>query len=194
MLWTIKHRIFQYFSLSRDRLVALTEIRRISSGPLIISFLCNWSIDALWNNILSDLHLIKKRKRRPISPFTFGREMRSAGFKVKRWLAMRPFFSRRWYAVLEPAPASSNGLLDSISAYRRIILAAVQRVAACVLAVMLPFFIYGFIVNSDSNRSRQIENLAMQHLDDDDDIAKRLLASCGTRASSPRWRYAGDDR
>jgi SAM-dependent methyltransferase len=166
----ICHRIFQYFSQPRDRLLALTELRRISSGPLIVSFLCNWSIDALWHDILRSLRLVKKRKCRPISPFTFAKEIRSAGFRIKCWIAMRPFLSKRWYAVLEPARISCNGLLSSISAYRRIIIGAGKLATACVLAVLLPFFIYGLIVNSDLNRSRQIKNLAMQHLDDGDDI------------------------
>jgi SAM-dependent methyltransferase len=166
----ICHRIFQYFSLSRDRLLALKELRRISSGPLIVSFLCNWSIDALWNNILSALGLIRKRRSRPISPFTFAKEIWSAGFSIKCWLAMQAFFSRRWYAVLEPARIPGNSSLNSIPAYRRIFLDAGKLAAACVLVMTLPLFIYGFIVNSDSNRSRQIKNLVMQHLDDGDDI------------------------
>jgi SAM-dependent methyltransferase len=166
----ICHRIFQYFTLSQDRLLALAELRRISSGPLIVSFLCNWSIDALWRNILSALGLVRKRRCPPISPFTFAKEIRSGGFSIKCWLAMQTFFSRRWYAVLEPAQINSNRLLNSISAYKRIILDAGKLVAACVLAVMLPLFIYGSVMNSDSNCSRQLNNLVMQHLDDSDDI------------------------
>jgi hypothetical protein len=81
---------------------------------------------------------------------------------------MRPFISRRWYAVLEPAQIPCNGPLNSISAYRRIILTAGKRAAACVLAVLLLFFAYSFIMNSDSNRFRQIENVAMQYQDGDE--------------------------
>jgi SAM-dependent methyltransferase len=166
----ICHRIFQYFTLPQDRLLALKELRRISSGPLIVSFLCNWSIDALWRNALSALGLARKRRCPPISPFTFAKEIQSAGFNIKCWLAMQTFFSRRWYAVLEPVRIPGNKILGSIPAYRRIFLDAGKIAAACVLAVMLPLFIYGFIMSSDSNRSRQLKNLFMQHLDDSDDI------------------------
>jgi hypothetical protein len=164
----ICHRVFQYFSQPQERLVALTELRRISSGPAIVSFLCNWSIDALWHSTLTALRLTGNRKCKSISPFTFAKEIRAAGFKIKRWIAMRPFLSRRWYAVLEPVQIPCNGLLKSISAYRRIILAAGIRVAACALAVLLPFFVYSFIVNSDSNRFRQIENIVKKYWDGDE--------------------------
>jgi hypothetical protein len=81
---------------------------------------------------------------------------------------MRPFISRRWYAVLEPVQIPRNGFLNAISAYRRIILAAGIRIAACVLALLLPLFAYSLIVNSDSNRFRQIENVANQYQDGDE--------------------------
>jgi SAM-dependent methyltransferase len=164
----ICHRFFQYFSQTRERFLALKELRRISSGPLIVSFLCNWSIDALWYYIMRAFRLIRSRKCKPISPFTFAKEIRSAVFKIKCWIAMRPFISKRWYAVLEPAQIPCNGLFVSISAYRRIILAAGKRAAACVLAVLLPFLLYSFITHSDSSHFRQIENIAMQYQDGDD--------------------------
>jgi ubiquinone/menaquinone biosynthesis C-methylase UbiE len=164
----ICHRVFQYFSQPQERILALTELRRISSGPVIVSFLCNWSIDAFWHYILRVCCFIKSRRCRPISPFTFAREIQSAGFKIKRWIAMRPFKSKRWYAVLEPAQTTRSGPLDLISAYRHIILAAGIRAAACVLAVLLPFFVYNFIMNSEPMRSHQIMKIATHYQDGDE--------------------------
>jgi 2-polyprenyl-3-methyl-5-hydroxy-6-metoxy-1,4-benzoquinol methylase len=177
----ICHRIFQYFSQPRERLLALTELRRISSGPLIVSFLCNWSIDALWHYIMRALRLIRSQKCRPISPLTFTEEMRSAGFKIKCWIAMRPFISKRWYAVLEPSQIPCNGLLNSISAYRRIIMAAGKRAAACVLAILLPFFTYNFFTHTDSGRFRQIEKIAIQYQDGDETFY--LTSSSGLKTA-----------
>jgi SAM-dependent methyltransferase len=162
------HRIFQYFSEPGERLLALRELRRISSGPVIVSFLCNWSIDALWRSIRSALGLARLRKCPPISPLTFAKEIRSAGFRIKCWIAMRPFLSRRWYVVLEPASLLQEGILNSVLAYRRIILSAGKRVAVCVLAVLLPLFAYSLVMNSPSRRLHEIESLAMQHQDGDD--------------------------
>ena len=166
----ICHRVFQYFSEPRERILALSEIHRISKGPVIVSFLCSWSVDTLWRKILCALHLLKKRKNPPISPFRFSSEIHSARFKVKRWIAMRPFLSKRWYAVLEPAKVQYNGILNTYSSYRRIIFAAVQRIAACVLAVILPFLAYNFFVDSDSVRYNQIEKIAKQYYDGDETL------------------------
>jgi hypothetical protein len=81
---------------------------------------------------------------------------------------MRPFKSKRWYAVLEPAQTTRSGPLDLISAYRHIILAAGIRAAACVLAVLLPFFVYNFIMNSEPMRSHQIMKIATHYQDGDE--------------------------
>jgi ubiquinone/menaquinone biosynthesis C-methylase UbiE len=139
------HRVFQYFSQPQERLLALTELRRISKGPVILSFLCNWSVDALWYKILRVFRLTRLRKCKPISPFTFAKDIRAAGFKIKSWLAMRPFISKRWYVVLEPVPVTGAGFHSSISAYKRIILAAGKRIAACLLIVLLLLLAYNLI-------------------------------------------------
>ena len=131
----ICHRLFQYFSEPHERQLALNELRRISSGPIIVSFLCNWSIDAIAYTIRRALHLTRERSCKPISATTFAKDIRAAGLVVERWIAMRPFISKRWYAVLRPITAHST-VLDEIRPYRNIILAAIGRLAAPAVAAL----------------------------------------------------------
>jgi len=126
------HRVFQYFSHPQERLSALNELRRISKGPVIISFLCNWSLDAIWYYVRRFFNVTRKRKCKPISPTTFDKDIRNAGFQVKTWIAMRPFISKRWYAVLEPARNNAGTCASNITAYKRIIFSGAVRIAAAI--------------------------------------------------------------
>jgi hypothetical protein len=81
---------------------------------------------------------------------------------------MRPFASKRWYAILEPASTPAVGFHNSISAYNRIILAAGTRIVTCLLAVLLPLLAYDFIANSEPSRFRQVKDIAMKYQDGDD--------------------------
>jgi SAM-dependent methyltransferase len=132
------HRVFQYFSEPQERRLALTELRRISSGPIIVSFLCNWSVDAIGYKIRRALRITRQRSCKPISATTFARDIRASGLEVERWIAMRPFISKRWYAVLRPATARCT-VLDRIRAYRNIIWSALGRLAWPVAAMLSVF-------------------------------------------------------
>jgi SAM-dependent methyltransferase len=129
------HRLFQYFSTPEERRLALNELRRISSGPIIVSFLCNWSIDAIGYKIRRALRITRKRSCRPISATTFAKDIYASGLVVERWIAMRPFISKRWYVVLRPASARCT-VMDRIRAYKHIIWAALGRLAAPVAVTL----------------------------------------------------------
>lgn len=116
------HRLFQYFNESRDRQLALNELRRISCGPIIVSFSCSWSIDHWWYTLRRFFHLTRRRKCESISPMIFIKDINSCGLEVQQWIATRPFISKRWYAVL--APISRHFTIhDRIRSYRDIIYA-----------------------------------------------------------------------
>jgi len=95
------HRLFQYFSDSKTRQQVLKELRRICSGPIIVSFLCNVAIDEVWDFILN---ITRKRNQRgciSISYRTFRKDALESGLIIKKWILMRPLISKRWCAVLE---------------------------------------------------------------------------------------------
>jgi hypothetical protein len=129
------HRLFQYFNEPAERRLALRELRRISKGPVIVSFLCNWSIDAVAYRLRRFLSITRQRSCKPISATTFAKDIRASGLEVERWIATRPFVSKRWYALLRPA-TTRYALADKIRAYRDVLWAAVGRLTA-VAAVML---------------------------------------------------------
>jgi SAM-dependent methyltransferase len=131
----ICHRLFQYFSEPQERRLALKELGRISRGPIIVSFLCNWSIDAIGYNIRRAFGLTRKRSCKPISVTTFAKDIRASGLAVEQWIAMRPFISKRWYAVLRPATAHCT-VIDRIGAYKNIIWAALGRLAVPAAATL----------------------------------------------------------
>jgi SAM-dependent methyltransferase len=133
------HRLFQYFNEPADRRLALAELRRISKGPIIISFSCNWSIDAIGYKIRRFLGITRERSCKPISPTTLSEDVRACGLEVERWIAMRPFISKRWYAVIRPATVSGT-FADKIIAYRNILSAALGRLAVCTALVLIGFF------------------------------------------------------
>jgi ubiquinone/menaquinone biosynthesis C-methylase UbiE len=131
----ICHRLFQYFSKPQERQLALKELRRVSSGPIIVSFLCNWSLDAITYKIRRALRITRQRSCKPISVTTFAKDIRACGLVVERWIAMRPFISKRWYAVLRPTTAPCT-VLDRVLAYRNIIWAALGRLAVPAAATL----------------------------------------------------------
>jgi ubiquinone/menaquinone biosynthesis C-methylase UbiE len=103
------HRLFQYFPESEVRRLALKELARICSGPIVVSFLCNFSVDAVVPYLLD----VVRRGRRgciPISYKSFSDDAQSAGLVVKRWIPMLPLLSKRWYAVLEKDTVNENSI------------------------------------------------------------------------------------
>jgi ubiquinone/menaquinone biosynthesis C-methylase UbiE len=129
----LSHRLFQYFDEPQTRRNALKELKRISSGPIIISFLCNWSVDML-PIYAKKLLGHKTRHCMPISCTTFAEDIRASGLVVERWIAMRPFHSKRWYVLLRRDTGSRPGFF---SAYRSVLWAAFVRLFVIAAVILL---------------------------------------------------------
>lgn len=97
----ICNRLFHHFRETEVRRHALGELRRVSRGPVVVSFFCNSSIDALLFHCKNALRYRKATDRIPIARSAFESDAVAAGYKVRRWLATRPGISKQWYAVLE---------------------------------------------------------------------------------------------
>jgi len=134
----ISNRLFQYyFAEPQVRRDALKELKRISSGPIIISFLCNWSIDTA-PFYVEKLFRCVTPGCLPISCTTFAKDILASGLVVERWIPMWPFFSKRWYVLLkQDAAASKPGFF---SAYKSILWAALGHLTAIAAVILLIWF------------------------------------------------------
>lgn len=99
------NRLFHHFGESQTRQRALRELKRISHGPIILSFFCNWSLDAatFWLK-----HLVRHTQptdRIPTWLHTIDRDIRAAECAVHRRWATRWGISRQWYLLIGPETA-----------------------------------------------------------------------------------------
>jgi ubiquinone/menaquinone biosynthesis C-methylase UbiE len=97
----ICNRLFHHFTEHATRLRALRELRRISRGPVIISFFNSFALDAAYRRLKNILLKRVLHDRIPIAFKTFHAEIRSAGFRVEKKIAVRWGISPHWYVVLD---------------------------------------------------------------------------------------------
>ena len=102
------NRLIHYFPEAELRREALRELSRVCRGPIVISFLCSWSLDDVWYSMLVKVRRQGRRRCGGISPGTFAEDARKAGLVVKKFIPTLPLLSRRWYAVLGRAPNASS--------------------------------------------------------------------------------------
>jgi len=93
------NRLFHHFTESDTRLQALRELRRISRGPVIISFFNSFALDAAYRKLRDKLRGRTRQDRIPIPYATFHAELLAAGFRVQRKIAVRWGISPHWYVV-----------------------------------------------------------------------------------------------
>jgi SAM-dependent methyltransferase len=106
------HRLLQYFPEPELRQKVLRELRRICSGPIVVSFLCDLAIDHAWDYALNAIRRRKPRGCIPISYKVLVEDARKAGLLVKKWIPMRPLISKRWYAILERDTPHKTGIIN----------------------------------------------------------------------------------
>ena len=93
------NRLFHHFTESDTRWKALTELRRITRGPVIISFFNTFAVDAVYRKMGHILRRKPPRDRIPIPYATFHNELRAAGFRVFKRIAVCWGISPQWYVV-----------------------------------------------------------------------------------------------
>jgi SAM-dependent methyltransferase len=97
----ICNRLFHHFRESQVRRNALKELCRICNGIIVVSFFCNFAVDALMFHLKNAIRRKKPSDRIPIGYRAFARDIDSAGMRIVRSLATRPAISPQWYLVLE---------------------------------------------------------------------------------------------
>ena len=95
----ICNRLFHHFTEPTTRLRALTELRRICRGPVIISFFNTFALDAVYRRFCDLIRGRTPRDRIPIPYKTFHTELRLSGFRVLEKIALRWGISPHWYVV-----------------------------------------------------------------------------------------------
>jgi SAM-dependent methyltransferase len=134
----ISNRLFQYyFAEPQVRQHILKELKRITSGPIIMSFVCNWSIDSA-PFYLQKLFGRVTRRCLPISCTTFAKDILASGLVVERWIPMWPFFSKRWYVLLKQDTAVSKP--GFFSAYKSVLLALLGHLAVIAAVILLIWY------------------------------------------------------
>lgn len=96
----ICNRLFHHFTEPATRLRALRELRRISRGPVVISFFNTFALDAAYHRLCDILQGRTPKDRIPIAFKTFDAEIRLAGFRVQKKIAVRWGISPQWYIVV----------------------------------------------------------------------------------------------
>jgi ubiquinone/menaquinone biosynthesis C-methylase UbiE len=93
------NRLFHHFTESGTRRRALRELRRISRGPVIISFFNSFALDAVYRRLRDRVRGRTRQDRIPIPYTTFHAELLAAGFRIQRKIAVRWGISPHWYVV-----------------------------------------------------------------------------------------------
>jgi ubiquinone/menaquinone biosynthesis C-methylase UbiE len=98
----ICNRLFHHFYEKDIRRTALSELARISKGPVVISYYSTHCLDAVTFRIKNGLRGRKPTDRVPIPPSVLAEDARASGLNVVREIRSRSIVSMQTYAVLEP--------------------------------------------------------------------------------------------
>lgn len=101
-------RLFHHFYEAETRRHALSELRRICLGPIILTFRNSFALDyaRYWLNAR-----VRRRKQLhmlPIAMKTFAAEIAAAGLRIDKKIAVRWGISSRWFLVLSRREIDSN--------------------------------------------------------------------------------------
>ncbi len=98
----ICNRLFHHFYEKEIRRTALSELARISKGPIVISYYSTHCLDAVTFRIKNGLRKRNPTDRVPIPPSVLAQDARASGLNVVREIRSRSIVSMQTYAVLEP--------------------------------------------------------------------------------------------
>jgi len=94
------NRLFHHFRESEVRRAALRELRRLSKGPIVVSFFRNLGWGAFTFHLKRWLSRSEPKDRIPIRLATFQADIEAAGLRLVRTWAVRPLVTKNWYVLL----------------------------------------------------------------------------------------------
>jgi ubiquinone/menaquinone biosynthesis C-methylase UbiE len=109
------NRLFHHFCEPVMRCAALAELRRISSGPVVVFYFDRFALDAVRLASLRFIFGKFRRDRIPISTKTFVAEARSVGLELDQVLWKRWGISPQAYAVFRPIRAKHSRSVPAVS-------------------------------------------------------------------------------
>jgi SAM-dependent methyltransferase len=187
----ISHRLFQYFTEGADRRSALTELQRISKGPIIVSFSCNLALDVLVYRIKRFLGITRLRSCEPVSFTDFAKDAQSVGLEVVRWIATRPLISKRWYAVLRPRTATNATLSQRLATFNDISRSLLLRSGICAAVVMLLIFFSGWIKLTSQKTVLQFQQTVRSYVHNDSSELIKVASGIGMPVSTEKLNIRG---
>jgi ubiquinone/menaquinone biosynthesis C-methylase UbiE len=96
------HRLFHHFYEAATRKKAMAELRRISRGPVLVSFFNSFSISALIRKARNFIKGSVVTDRVPIKMRLFFAELKSQGLQPVEAIPARWGISPMWYVVAMP--------------------------------------------------------------------------------------------
>ncbi len=97
----ICNRLFHHFIKSEDRRKAIAELRRISKGPVVLSFFNIFSLSMSYRILRKRLKGKRLTDRVPVRLAALKAEIESCGMKVSYDTAKHWGVSAMWYIVME---------------------------------------------------------------------------------------------
>lgn len=95
------NRLFHHFTEPGTRLCALAELRRVSRGPVIVSFFNAFACDAVYRGLRNRLLGRRPADRIPVPMSRFQAEVEASGFQVREKIAVRWGVSPLCFVVVE---------------------------------------------------------------------------------------------
>jgi 2-polyprenyl-3-methyl-5-hydroxy-6-metoxy-1,4-benzoquinol methylase len=108
----ICNRLFHHFRESEIRIRALSELRRISRGPVIVSFFNAFALEAVRFHLKHALRRTTPSDRVPIPAWNFLNDIRRAGLKPVSVHAVTWGISPLWHVVSTPAVGRTAGAMS----------------------------------------------------------------------------------
>lgn len=93
-------RLFHHFSEAETRRAALSELRRICRGPIVVTFLNSFALDRFSSWLKMRIRRREPENQRPIPYSTFAADIAAAGLKIDKKMAAHWGISSRWFLVL----------------------------------------------------------------------------------------------
>jgi SAM-dependent methyltransferase len=93
-------RLFHHFSESETRRRALAELRRISRGPIVVTFLNSFALDRVSYWLKDRLRGRRRTSQLPIPFKVFAEDIEAAGLRIDKKIAAHWAISSRWFLVL----------------------------------------------------------------------------------------------
>jgi 2-polyprenyl-3-methyl-5-hydroxy-6-metoxy-1,4-benzoquinol methylase len=96
---TVCNRLLHHFPNPDTRRIMLTELARVTKGPIVVSFFCSASLSAVRFKLKMKLKRLKPERRIPIPLAEFVADVKASGLKVdevmytQRWISSQTYLN-----------------------------------------------------------------------------------------------------